>query len=403
MFFTKFFQFLHGYVIIRLEGFSIERFMNICLRRGIHLWNIIKTQEEFAQVCLSNQDFKRIRPVAFKTHTKVRIQKKCGFPDLFKRYKKRYCMLGGLLLFTAALAVSSQFIWTVEIQGNEKVSAQQIYEILLDNGVCVGAYKKGLPTAGVLKEELLTRAPGLSWAWVYFEGTKARVEVKESILPPVVVDKSIACDVVAMCDGLLKHVEVKNGQKVIEEGNAVLRGETIISGTVKLGKEEEPESLREIYVHALGEVQAYTWHEKSGEYKLYHEVRQKTGERKNHYTIQLFSKNIKLFAKDGISYQDYDKIENRWELKLGRTQYLGIGLTRETYEEVEVHREPVSVDAALEIARDDLEQQIAEELLPGADLQERNLEYTQLDEDTIKATLTMKFIEKIGTEKPMEE
>ena len=38
--FKKFFKFLYGYVIIKVYGKGAERFINICLRRNIDVWNI---------------------------------------------------------------------------------------------------------------------------------------------------------------------------------------------------------------------------------------------------------------------------------------------------------------------------------------------------------------------------
>ena len=71
MFFIKLIYFLKGYVIIKVEGFFIERFINICIRRGIALKKITRTGNNTASMQVSFSDFKRIRPVARKADVRI--------------------------------------------------------------------------------------------------------------------------------------------------------------------------------------------------------------------------------------------------------------------------------------------------------------------------------------------
>lgn len=54
--FKKFFKFLYGYVIIRVYGKGAERFINICLRRNIDVWNI-KPFDDGIEMCIYIKDF----------------------------------------------------------------------------------------------------------------------------------------------------------------------------------------------------------------------------------------------------------------------------------------------------------------------------------------------------------
>ena len=115
----------------------------------------------------------------------------------------------------------------------------------------------------------------------------------------------------------------------------------------------------------------------------------------------LFSKKINLFRKNSIPYAEYDTIEDKKELALGKDGYLGIGMESVTYAEVDVAREPIAQETALEIAQNELEAQIAKELLPGAVRVSSDLRHEQIDSETIRVTLTMEFVEQIGTENPI--
>ena len=54
--FKKFFKFLYGYVIIKVYGKGAERFINICLRRNIDVWNI-KPFDDGIEMCIYIKDF----------------------------------------------------------------------------------------------------------------------------------------------------------------------------------------------------------------------------------------------------------------------------------------------------------------------------------------------------------
>ena len=52
------------------------------------------------------------------------------------------------------------------------------------------------------------------------------------IIPPNILDKDTPCDIVAACDGIINHMVVKNGEEVLNDGDAVKTGDVIVSGKV---------------------------------------------------------------------------------------------------------------------------------------------------------------------------
>ena len=45
MFLEKSWRYANGYINIKVEGYFIERFLNMCMNRKIELWNIEKLNE----------------------------------------------------------------------------------------------------------------------------------------------------------------------------------------------------------------------------------------------------------------------------------------------------------------------------------------------------------------------
>ncbi len=398
--FNKFFKFLKGYVIIKLYGHDIERFVNICVRRGIVLGALVRGEDGAVLTDIGSRDFFRLPPVAFKTKTKVRIIKKCGLYNLKSRYGKRYALIGGAVLFAAFFAVSSRFIWTVEINGAQITPYESIENSLRAAGVYSGALKSKLPEGEEIKSRILSENTTLVWAWVYIEGAKARVEVYEKIIPPSVVDKDTPCDIAAACDGYIKNVITKNGKQLVKAGDTVNAGDVLISGTVPVFREGEEERYME--VHSLGTVEAYTTHRAEGLYKTFYESRIPTGRHKTFRTAEIFGKAFK-FYRGNADYENYDTSESRHELKLPFIGYTGLALISVRCSEVEVHKEPISIDTVKELAKNELEEKISKELLYDSSLEDEELSYSYEDGETVRAALTMNFIEKIGTQIPIDK
>lgn len=397
--FNKFFKFLKGYVIIKLYGKETERFINICIRRGVNIGRIKNRGDGAFETSIPKSDFFLLRPIAYKTHTKVKILKKVGLYNAAARYGRRYALIFGVILGAAFVYTASQFIWTVEINGAELSDYESISAALAKSGIYPGARKKSIADGEKVKKNILNENENVVWAWAYIEGAKARVEIYEKIIPPDVVDRNAPCDIIAACDGYIKKAVVKNGRKLCREEDTVKAGDVLVSGKVPVFKEGEEE--RYIYVRALGEIEAYTEHKASGTYAVYYEAKQYTGKRKRCLRAELFGKSFKLFGEN--NFETYVKTENRYELKLPYIGYAGAALSITTYEEYEPYREPISLETALDFAKNDLEEKISKELLYNSRLIDTQFDYKYIDSQTIKAELTMNFIEKIGTEVPCKE
>ncbi|MBR0470564.1 MAG: sporulation protein YqfD, partial [Clostridia bacterium] len=135
-------------------------------------------------------------------------------------------------------------------------------------------------------------------------------------------------------------------------------------------------------------------------YKLYYESRIPTGKKKRHSVLELFGKTFSLPFGE-VKYEDYDRSEVRHELKLPFFGYTGIALNTVEVSEVTVSREPMPLETALDIAKNELEEKIAKELTIGAELTDEAFEYEQTDDETIKATLKMNFTENIAVQTPI--
>lgn len=73
------FRYIRGYVKIRVQGYSPERFLNLCRYHQILIWGLMPRGNAY-EMYLSLDGFRKLRPIIRKTHTKVALLERYGLP-----------------------------------------------------------------------------------------------------------------------------------------------------------------------------------------------------------------------------------------------------------------------------------------------------------------------------------
>ncbi len=230
MFIKHFLRWLRGWVCFCASGNFPERLLNLLSQNKIEAWGFEKKDGEL-YACVYARQYKRLRPLAKRCKVRCRIVKKSGFPFRRRRYRKRWGLLIGLAVFLAFLAVMSQFVWSIEVVGNERVETSQILQALERWGLYKGAYRGNLDVRK-LEANLVIAFDDLSWAGVNLNGTHVQVQVNERILPPQMVVSDTPCNIIAARDGQITYMEVYEGQAMLKVGDTVVAGDLIVSGVM---------------------------------------------------------------------------------------------------------------------------------------------------------------------------
>ena len=89
MFIKILLKYILGYVRITVEGYYIERFINICTTSKILIWNLKREKGVRLYLNIGIKDFFEAVKIAKKLKCKVKITQKRGIPFLVHKYKKR--------------------------------------------------------------------------------------------------------------------------------------------------------------------------------------------------------------------------------------------------------------------------------------------------------------------------
>ena len=88
MIFKIIYMFFVGFVTVNVEGFFIERFLNICKNKKIFLQDLQRKNSTYIKVKILKSDFREIKSIAKKTKCKIKIEKKSGIPFLLINIEK---------------------------------------------------------------------------------------------------------------------------------------------------------------------------------------------------------------------------------------------------------------------------------------------------------------------------
>ena len=135
---------LRGSVRLEVSGAFPERFLNLCAQRGIVFWNVEWLEATRLRLTVTRQGSGPARALGDKVLCTVVPAEQSGVPFFLGRFRRRYALLVGLALSLTAVCVLSQFVLTIEVEGNEAVSTAEILTDLRRQGLRPGVYGPGL-------------------------------------------------------------------------------------------------------------------------------------------------------------------------------------------------------------------------------------------------------------------
>lgn len=228
MIFKILLSYICGYVNISIEGYFIERFINMCISKRILLWNTKRDKSTYMQTNISIKDFKKIKEVAKKTKCRININRKKGLPFMLNKYKKRKIFVLALVAIIISILATSRYIWNIEIQGNEKIEAEEILQQLNEKGIVIGAQKSKINTEEIIRGIRLQR-DDIAWMSIDLNGTNAIIKIVENTEKPEIIDKNDYCNIVANKSGVITKINAKTGTPVVKIGDVVTK-DTILVG-----------------------------------------------------------------------------------------------------------------------------------------------------------------------------
>ncbi|WP_223829700.1 sporulation protein YqfD [Paenibacillus arenilitoris] len=330
-------QWLKGIVTVQVRGGQPERLVNLALAGGLQLSSIRWTSRGLLEFELSVGDFFELRPYLKQTGCRVHVTKRKGLPFLMVKAERRMFFTGGIALFFAIIFLLSSLVWSVDVQGNVKLTEDQIRQAARQEGLYPMQWSFRLADADVLSKELVKRLPGSSWVGVEKKGTKVIIRVAEQTIPddaPLQNPRHL----VASADAVVTEIIADAGRPVVKKNTKVKKGQTLISGMI--GGEENSR-----IVVATGKVRGLVWYEFDIESPLVQHAKVYTGEKHTKWYAVIGSRALQLTGYGKDPYESSETIAHE-EKASWRSWSLPIGRMKETIMETRMEERTLTEDEA---------------------------------------------------------
>ncbi len=381
-------NYLLGYVRVTIEGYFIERLINLCVKKGILLWKSNRKKSTLLETNVSIQDFKTIVEIAKQTKCRIKIKQKKGLPFVFHKYKKRKIFFIFLCFIVVGILFLSNFVWNIEIIGNSTIPTEEIIQSLKEEGLRIGIIKNKIDSKSIINKMRLNRND-LAWIGMEVKGTNVIVKIVEADKKPDIIPEDEYCNIVATKSGRIVKVNAVNGTPLVKEGDIIKEGTPLIGGWL------EGKYTGTRYVHANGSVQAKVWYEEKEKIELKQVITSKTQSKETKYSVRINNFTIN-FYKTLSKFQKYDTIEENKKLKLFSDFYLPIEILKKTNYELVEQEKTYTKEEAKEIASNQAKMRLENQIKEKENILNTYINY-QETENYIEAQVIYEVLEEIGT------
>ena len=388
MFFNVLWDYIIGYVNVVIEGYYIERFINICISKKILLWNIKRRKASILYANINVKDFKRLRAIAKKTGCKISINDKRGIPFLLNKYRKRKILIFSIVIVLMMLFITSQFVWNIEVVENGTIDSKDIINSLNEAGLSTGKLKSKVDTKKIINEIRLKR-DDIAWIGINLEGTNAIVEIIEAKKKPDIINEDEYCNIVSDKEGIITKISAQNGTLMVKPGDIVKKGDILVGGWM------EGKFTGTKYVHSNADIQAKVWYSKKDKMILNSEILEKTNIEEKRYAIKFNNFRINLY-KRLPKFKNYDTINNTKKIKLFSNFYLPIEILTDTYYEINPVPKTYTIEEAKQILTKKIESELSVDIEDKSSIINKQINTNEKD-GYIEVEVIYEVLENIGT------
>ncbi len=317
---NSYFRMLRGFLRIHVKGYGATRFVNICSKREIKLWDVEKTEEGYL-LCLFISDFRKIPEIVRKTKVKVVIVEKHGLPFFFVKISyRKFFVLGAILCF-GWLIFMSRFIWAIEIEGNISITDEMVLDYLSENNIGMGTKISEIDAEG-LEKLFRTEFDSITWISIGQIGTALTIDIKERDVTEYVIEEDFASSLYAPCDGVITSVMVRSGLSMVKVGDEVQAGELLVDGVLPITHTDGSISAYHL-VKADADISLCYVENYYDEISFYGEEKTYTGESYKEYYIYIgdIAMNLHWFTP---SYEKQEVSKTFYQLELWEYFYLPV-------------------------------------------------------------------------------
>ncbi len=225
--------------------------------------------------------------------------------------KQYYVIIIGFLFALIIIFFSSHFIVDVDIIHENEDLKQLLFYDLEKYGVKKFSFKKNYFELTKIKKQIKNKhLDRIEWLEISTSGMRYIIRVEERIITKPEIEKEY-CHVIAQKDGIIKSIQVYNGEGMVGINDYVRKGDILISGDVKRNDEVVSHNC------ADGKVYGEVWYQINVKVPLNYYEEVLTDKKRHNIVINYDGNDYKLFKDRLVLYQiDKKKIFDLLGIKI---------------------------------------------------------------------------------------
>ena len=389
--------FLQGSCTVVIPARYRTEAMNLCMQMTLQYTDFVWREDGCVSFSCSVLSARRFLSLCRAHDIDVQMIAYRGLPRLFQRITKRPGIIVGAVLALVLTLLSGMLVWDVQVSGNVTLTEGDVIEELRACGFGVGSYLTNLRVREI-ENRVLIASEHIGWISINIDGTVAHVQIIEQIAENAVGDENLTsmkpANLIAMCDGQIEYLELYRGNAVVTTGQAVKKGELLVSGLY----DSLTGGIR--FTRAAGRVMARTEHTIRVEIPFCYEEKVYEEPVLDSLEIHFFDFSKKIFKNSGNSNILCDIIKYNTSLgRLGQNR-LPVSLSSEEVHPYHFEQRERTAEEALELCYAEISRQLSS-LSGEVQLLQKDI-VTEVREDAVVLICTITCIENIAVVQEFE-
>lgn len=326
---------MKGEILFSIQTFMGVRLLEYAAENGIPVKDISTPDAHTLNVWIKGSDEKAFRRLIERYGLPFTVVSVRGRAKIKKTIRSHIALSAGLAIGLALVYFLSLRIWLINITG----AGSDMRKSLIDAGVTAGKRKSSVDVNAVSRL-LEAGHPEYAHIGVKISGVILRIDCVKAESAPGVFDISKARNLIAKTDGVIEKINVFAGKAQVRSGDTVFKGDVLIAGEERAGKNGEITPVR-----AEGSVTARIWTKGESAVRLIYEKNIRTGK-----SCAVTEIHTPFFTKKLAG-------ENRFRLSESETResrlvglFIPVRLIRTTFYEAETETFAVDTETAERIS-----------------------------------------------------
>ena len=309
-------------MIVKITCVQPALFISEAAQNSISMENLKQVDDFTIYVEIASDQCARLMKLGTNRGAEISIVNQNDFRYRLTKILARPVLTAGMILMLFLSIYLPTRILFYQVEGNTNVSSRDIIACLEKNGIVFGSCRKAIRSEQI-KNILISEIPQLQWVGVNTYGCTARILVKEKSVPVKLDDMYGVSSIISSVDGVICDMTITKGSPVCAVGQAVKKGQKLISGYTDCGLSVRAEN-------AEGEVYGLTIHDYVAVAPLKQEKRGAAEYIRTVYSIILGKKLINLNKDSSNLDAKCAKIYLVYYLTLPGGFQLPFGIVKET-------------------------------------------------------------------------